>query len=137
MGKPLCYVLVVVPKDFRLQVLSLAHDHNLSGHLGIKKTYHRVLQYFFWPGLKSNVARICRSCHLCQTTGKPNQVIRPAPLRPIPTIGEPFEHVIIDCVGPLPKTKSGYQYMLTMMCPCSCSPFGKPCRSLLVSVPLN
>ena len=52
---------VVVPKEFRLQVLSLAHDHNLSGHLGIKKTYHRVLQYFFWPGLKSDVARFCRA----------------------------------------------------------------------------
>ena len=29
---------VVVPKDFRLQVLSIAHDHGMSGHLGIKKT---------------------------------------------------------------------------------------------------
>ncbi|KAL0148642.1 hypothetical protein M9458_056082, partial [Cirrhinus mrigala] len=48
--------------------------------------------------------------------GKPNQVIPPAPLVPIPVIGEPFEHVVIDCVGPLPKTKSGNQYLLTIMC---------------------
>lgn len=57
---------VVVPKEFCLQVLSLAHDHNLSGHLGVKKTYHRVLQYFFWPGLKSD----------CQVLSiLPNQII--------------------------------------------------------------
>lgn len=27
---------VVVPKEFSAQVLSLAHDHNLSRHLGVK-----------------------------------------------------------------------------------------------------
>ncbi len=32
-------------------------------------------------------------------------VIPPAPLHPIPVIGEPFEHVILDCVGLLPKAK--------------------------------
>lgn len=40
----------------------------------------------------------------------------PAPLRLIPAICEPFEHVLIDCVGPLPKLKTGNQYILTMMC---------------------
>lgn len=97
-------------------MLSLAHDHELSGHLGITKTYNRILRHFFWPGLKSDVAAFCRSCHTCQYVGQPNQVIPPAPLSPIPAIGEPFEHVIVDCVGPLPKTKSGNQFLLTMMC---------------------
>ncbi len=31
---------VVIPECYREQVLSLAHDHDLLGHLGIKKTYH-------------------------------------------------------------------------------------------------
>ncbi len=30
---------IVVPACYRQTVLSLAHDHDLSGHLGIKKTY--------------------------------------------------------------------------------------------------
>lgn len=64
---------VVVPKEFRLQVLNLVHDHGVSSHLGIRKTY-RVLRYFFWPGLKTNVEKYCRSCHTCQITGKPNKV---------------------------------------------------------------
>ncbi|CAI5657199.1 unnamed protein product [Oreochromis niloticus] len=63
----------VVPQSFRSQVLSLAHDHIMSGHLGITKTYNRVLRYFFWPGLKSDVVKFCRSCHTCQLAGKPNQ----------------------------------------------------------------
>ncbi len=31
---------IVVPACYRQVVLSLAHDHALSGHLGIKKTYN-------------------------------------------------------------------------------------------------
>ncbi|CAI5691564.1 unnamed protein product [Oreochromis niloticus] len=121
---------IVVPQSFRSQVLSLAHDHIMSGHLGITKTYNRVLRYFFWPGLKSDVAKFCRSCHTCQLAGKPNQVIPAAPLKPIPVVGEPFEHVIVDCVGPLPKTKSGNQYLLTMMCTATRYPEAIPLRSL-------
>lgn len=37
-------------------------------------------------------------------------------LYPIPILGKPFEWIILDCVGPLPKTKSGHEYLLTLMC---------------------
>jgi len=106
---------VVVPTSYRSQVLGLAHDHPWSGHMGITKTYERVLRHFFWPGLKSYVVSHCRTCHVCQVVGKPNQVITPAPLCPIPAMGEPFERIIVDCVGPLPKTKTGNQFLLTVM----------------------
>ena len=46
--------------------------------------------------------------------GKPNQVILKAGLQPIPAFDEPFSRIIIDCVGPLPKTKSGNEYLLTI-----------------------
>ena len=93
---------VVVPTDYRAQILSLAHDSSLAGHLGVKKTYHRVLHNFFWPGLKTDIVKYCRTCHTCQVVGKPNQPVPPAPLHPIPVLGEPFERVLVDCVGPLP-----------------------------------
>ena len=48
--------------------------------------------------------------------GKPNQVIPKAGLQPIPAFDEPFSRIIINCVGPLPKTKSGNEYLLTFMC---------------------
>ena len=48
-----------------------------------------------------------------------------APLKPIPVLGEMFSHVLIDyCVGPLPKSKSGNQYILTIMCASTCFPKG-------------
>jgi len=128
---------VVVPTQYRSQVLCLAHEHLLSGHLGITKTYQRVLQYFFWPGMKRDVAKFCRTCHTCQIAGKPNQVISPAPLSPIPVIGEAFEEVLVDCVGPLPKTKAGNQYLCTIMCRATRFPEAVPLRKITAPVILK
>lgn len=124
---------IVIPDQYRQQILSLAHDHHMSGHLGVTKTYDRIIRHFFWPGMKKNVAEYCRTCHTCQVTGKPNQVIPPAPLVPIPVIGEPFENVIVDCVGPLPKTKSGNQFLLTIMCRATRFPEAVPLRKITAS----
>ncbi len=107
---------IVLPTSYRPMVLKLAHENVLAGHLGVNKTFHRLLKYFFWPGLKTSVAKYCRECEVCQKARKPNQKVPPAPLCPIPVVGEPFERVIVDCVGPLPKAKSGHQYVLSIMC---------------------
>ena len=48
--------------------------------------------------------------------GKPNQTIPKAHLQPIPAFDEPFSRIIIDCVGPLPKTKSGCEYLDYNVC---------------------
>ena len=125
---------IVVPTAFRQTVLSLSHDHPWPGHLGVTKTHDRVLWHFFWPGLKRDVALYGRTCHACQVTGKPNQVIPPAPLCPIPAIGEPFEHVVVDCVGPLPKTKAGNQFLVTIMCVSTRYPEAIPLRRITAPV---
>ena len=70
----------------------------------------------YWPGLKRDLAKWCCECHTCQLGGKPNQNIPQAPSHPIPAFDEPFSHIIIDCVGPLPKTKSQNEYLLTIKC---------------------
>lgn len=97
-------------------MLSVVHDHVLSGHLGIRKTYDQLKKYFFWPSMKSDVAKFYKSCHASQIAGKPNQVVPQAPLIPIPVLGKPFEQILIDCVGPLPKTRSGNSYLLMLIC---------------------
>ena len=102
----------------------------MSGHFGINKTYHKILNHFFWPGLKSDVSQHCKSCHTCQMVGKPNQTIPKASFQPIPAFDEPLSRIIIDCVGPLPKTKSGCQYLLTIMCASTRFPEAIPLRNI-------
>ena len=113
---------IVVPKKYRVEILHLAHESAMAGHLGVNKTYLKILNHFYWPRLRKEVARYCKVCYVCQVVGKLNQVIPPAPLQPIPVCGKPFSHIIIDCVGPLPKTKSSNKYLLTIMCRFTCFP---------------
>lgn len=42
---------IVVPTKFREVVLKTAHG-DVAGHLGVRKTYNRLLKYFYWPRLK-------------------------------------------------------------------------------------
>ena len=62
--------------------------------------------------------------------GKPNQTILKARLHPIPAMGEPFSKVLVDCIGPLIKTKSGNQYLLTIMCMATRFPEAIPLRKI-------
>ena len=121
---------IVVPRAYRPEILNLAHETPMSGHLGVNKTYHKILNHFFWPGLKSDVSQHCKSCHTCQMVGKPNQTIPNASLQAIPAFDETFSRIIIDCVGPLPKTKSGCQYLLTIMCTSTRFPEAIPIRNI-------
>ena len=93
------YHQIVVPKSYRHEILSIAHESPMSGHLGINKTYHKIINHFYWPGLKSDVSKYCKTCHTCQMVGKPNQTIPKAQLQPIPAFDEPFSRILIDCVG--------------------------------------
>ncbi|XP_047485268.1 uncharacterized protein LOC125036565 [Penaeus chinensis] len=120
---------IVVPKCFRYKVMGLAHEF-VGGHLGVKKTLNKITSHFYWPGISSDVSEFCRSCAICQLVGKPNQIIPPAPLEPIPVINNPFSKVIIDCVGPMPKTKRGNQFLLTIMCCSTRYPDAIPLRSI-------
>lgn len=79
-----------------------------------------VLHYFFWPGLKSDVVKFCRSCHTCQVSGKPNQVIPTAPLKLIPAVRETFEHVDVDTslivLVPYPKPSQVTKHAHHVVC---------------------
>ncbi|XP_076049290.1 uncharacterized protein LOC143029963 [Oratosquilla oratoria] len=128
---------VMLPRVYRKEVLRLGHDSPLSGHLGVRKTLDRIWQHFYWPGIRRDVAQHCRTCHTCQLVGKPNQPVPVAPLKPIPVGEEPFAKVIVDIVGPLPKTARGHEYILTLMDTFSRYPEAIPLRKVRAKVVLH
>ena len=125
-----CVYQVVIPPIYRQDILSLAHEGPMAGHLGVRKTCDRIMRHFYWPKVRSDVSEFCKTCHTCQVVGKPNQKIPKAPLRPVPAFEEPFSRVIVDCVGPLPKSKGGNEYMLTIMCASTRFPEAVPLRKI-------
>ena len=121
---------IVVPSKYREKLISLAHDNHLAGHFGMHKTMKRLGEHFFWPNIKGDVKRYVQTCDTCQKVGKPNQKIPKAPLIPIPIVKEPFQEVVIDIVGPLPRTRSGHEYLLTIIDRMSHYPEAIPVRSI-------
>ena len=97
---------VVVPSKFRKQIMSLAHESIVGGHMGTKKTVDRITACFHWPGVTVDVARFCRSCDICQRT-IPRGKVPKVPLGQMPLIDEPFHRVAVDLIGPIdPKSDS-------------------------------
>ncbi|KAK7101556.1 hypothetical protein V1264_019921 [Littorina saxatilis] len=112
-GKPLRQVLV--PQPLRRQVMEVAHDSIMGGHLGVKKTSDRIQAAFYWPGLHADVTRFCRSCDICQKT-IPRGRVPKVPLQKMPLIDRPFKRVAIDLIGEIkPPSEEGHRWVLTLV----------------------
>jgi len=57
---------VVVPPIYCPEILQLAHAIPLAGYLGVNKTCKRILNHFYWPGIRKDVKRFCKTCDSCQ-----------------------------------------------------------------------
>ena len=66
-------IITLWSKLYRSEILSIAH-------LGVNKTGYKILNHFYWPGLKASVSNYSRPCHTWQVVGKPNKVIPKATL---------------------------------------------------------
>jgi hypothetical protein len=117
---------IVVPKVLRRKILELAHDIPASGHLGMAKTLDRIRNHFYWPGINRDVKTYVRTCDICQKLGKGGRKMF-APLQSLPIMGEAFQRVAIDIVGPLPTCeKSGNRFLLTIFDLCTHYPNAIP-----------
>ena len=102
------YIQFLVPASLRKEILKLMHDSPISGHLGKKKTCARILQHFYWCGVRDDVQNWIRQCDTCGSIKAPPMRYR-APLGAMP-VGAPLDRLGTDFLGPLPLTprKSPY-----------------------------
>ena len=118
--------LMVLPHKFRKKVMTLAHEG--AGHLGARKVKALVRQRFVWPGMAKDLVLHCQSCEVCQMCKKSKA--RRVPLMERETLSEPFEVLAMDLVGPFPKGKGGYTYLLTSICMSSKWPEAIPLKTI-------
>jgi transposase InsO family protein len=83
--------------------------HNLS-HPGVKSSQKLILQRFWWPNSKREIALWCRDCLDCQQCKITRHTKTPLGELPVPSAR--FTEVHIDIVGPL-ETVCGYSYLFT------------------------
>ena len=127
-GNPISQILV--PTKLRKQVIAVAHESILGGHLCAKKTKEKILSNFYWPGMDGDVTRFCRSCDICQKTISKGKVTK-VPLEKLPIIDTPFKRVSIDIIGKIyPPSEKGHQFILTMMDHASRYPDAVPLKNI-------
>ena len=47
---------IVVPKVYQSEILKLAHESSMGGHLGINNTYSKISKHFYWLQIRHCVA---------------------------------------------------------------------------------
>lgn len=92
--------------------LKMAHFSPFAGHSGKRKTTHRIMTNFFWPGVRRDAAEMCKACGACQKTA--TRRTPRYPLVPLPIVEQPFTRIAMDMVGPLPPTSQGHRFILTI-----------------------
>ncbi|GFQ66306.1 retrovirus-related Pol polyprotein from transposon 297 [Trichonephila clavata] len=98
--------LPVIPKHLRADILTHFHDEPTAGHIGFAKTYDRIRNRFYWPGMHRNVVRYVMHCRECQwRTSVPQRP--PGRLIPIPPAIASFHRIGIDLLGRFPKSTLG------------------------------
>ena len=84
---------VVIPVSLCSQLLNVIH----KGHPGIVQAKAYAHSYVWWPGMDTDIERICQNCLQCQTTGhKPGAV--PAHVWEWPQV--PWSRLHNDYAGP-------------------------------------
>lgn len=101
-----------VPTEERRKVLQETHDAPTAGHLGIAKTFFRLTQQYYWPRMRKDVIQYVQSCHQCQAVKALQQP--PAGQMLATEVGEPWETVSADLIGPQPTSHRQNVWLLVM-----------------------
>ena len=84
-----------------------------GGHLGGYKTYSKIRELYYWPGMRQHIKLWCLSCEACSRTKGPQRRTR-APLK-VYNVGIPWERVAVDLTGPFPETPIGNTHLLVLI----------------------
>src|SRR6266540_2377815 len=100
--------LKIIKRNEIEPILSLAHEHPLSGHFGLEATLSKLKERYYWPKMKDDIKSYIQTCDQCQRRGK---ITDENELHSI-KIKEPFYQWGIDIVGPLTETSRGNKYIV-------------------------
>ena len=108
---------VFVPPIHRPEILLLFHDDPTAGHQGIRRTFARISQSYYWTGLRKDVKTHVLQCPICQKT-KPRQHRPYGYLASLPTPTRPWVEISMDFIMDLPTAagkQRGYDTILVIM----------------------
>ena len=94
---------VPATKELKRQILEEAHSSAYVMHPGSTKMYRTLKEYYWWPGMKREVAEYVSKCFICQQVKAERQ--KPSRLlQPLPIPEWKWERITMDFVFKLPPT---------------------------------
>ena len=94
---------VVVPNDatLRATLLHEMHDTKVGGYSGVLRTFKKLNQQFYWPGMYKAVHTYVQECEICQKTK--TETLAPAGLlQPLPIPCQVWGDITLDFIEGLP-----------------------------------
>ncbi|CAF2777528.1 unnamed protein product [Rotaria sp. Silwood2] len=103
-----------LPASLIAKVLSAYHYSTFGGaHFGIKRTFYKIRDRFYWPNMYKDIEHHILSCINCRKN-KPSRRKPDGHLQSIEPPHGVWERLAMDYVGPVPESKSGNKYFLVL-----------------------
>ena len=103
---------LVVPKTEQRKAMALCHDTPLAGHMGIKRTWKRAVETFWWQGMKQDIQQYVKDCEKCGVN-KHTTKISKAPVQKTDVPAKVLDKIQVDFLGPFGvSTAHEYRYAL-------------------------
>jgi len=113
---------ILVPQSIVEDVLRAGHSSPLAAHPGGSRMYQTLMDHYYWASLAADVFGWVAACPTCAK----NRLVdmrSTAHMRLLPAT-DPFASLAIDVLGPLPRSREGYEYILVI-----CDRFTKVTRA--------
>ncbi|KAF1313294.1 putative retroelement, partial [Globisporangium splendens] len=104
-----------VPEDYQLRTKIIAsfHDSAIAAHPGIRRTYLRIVQWYYWKSIEKDIHDYVSSCETC-ARWKHSNAKKNGKLIPIAIPEECWEVVSMDFITGLPES-NGYDAIFTVV----------------------
>ena len=116
--------------ELKQKLMEEVHDSPVGGHLGIKKTLHRLQRYVYWKRMSEDVQAYVRSCGKCQR-------VKQAPYKqqglywPLPVPASKWSWVSVDLVTGMRTSSRGHDAALVFVDKLTKRTLFVPCRKKL------
>ncbi|CAF1500482.1 unnamed protein product [Didymodactylos carnosus] len=102
-----------IPSSLRQEILFAYRDHPLGGHFGVKRTYCKIKDHFYWPKMYNYVEQYIQSCRQCARFNTKRRK-RPGLLQTQSPPEGVFEVMQMDFWQAPIRSLSGNQYVLAV-----------------------
>ncbi|KAG5868007.1 hypothetical protein JTB14_024058 [Gonioctena quinquepunctata] len=95
---------LVVPRGDRVGIIVGAHEPPTSGHTGVYKTFARISSRYYWPKMRSDIAKFVRRCVVCAS----HKVSQDRPTHKMvshPKVDIPWETISTDLFADKHRTR--------------------------------